>query len=195
MKTICVVNNGVFKVNELLKKVQADLDEVVSEWLASDYLQAADLFVIGCSTSEVAGKHIGTSGSEEIAEVIFNAFQQLSEAKDIHVVYQCCEHLNRALVMERDVQLQHHLEEVSVVPIRAAGGAMAAYAYQSFNDAVVVEALTANAGIDIGDTMIGMHLRQVAVPIRFQQKTIGNAHITLARTRPKLIGGARATYE
>src|SRR5690625_7987897 len=93
-------------------------------------------------------------------------------SQDIHIVYQCCEHLNRALVMERDVQVQHHLEEVSVVPVRAAGGAMAAYAYQSFNDAVVVENVTANAGIDIGDTMIGVHLKHVAVPIRFRSKTI-----------------------
>ena len=182
-------------MNELLNKVQADVDAVVSEWIASDYLKVADLFVIGCSTSEVAGEHIGTSGSEEIAGLIFNSFQHLSEAKDIHIVYQCCEHLNRALVMERDVQSQLRLEEVSVVPVRAAGGAMAAYAYKNFTDPVVVEEVSANAGIDIGDTMIGMHLKQVAVPIRFGQKEIGNAHITLARTRPKLIGGARAKYE
>lgn len=178
----------------LLQKVQQDVDAVVSEWGKLEEVKKADIFVVGCSTSEVAGEHIGTSGSEEIAAILFNAFERLKEEKQVDIVYQCCEHVNRALVMEKETQERLGLDEVSVVPVRNAGGAMAAYAYKHFNHAVVVEEVRAHAGIDIGDTMIGMHLRQVAVPVRFQQKSIGNAHITLAVTRPKLIGGARAQY-
>lgn len=182
-------------MNELLQQVQQDVDAVVTEWMETEKLQAEDVFVIGCSTSEVANKHIGTSGSEEIAAIIFQSFERLQREKQIDIVYQCCEHLNRALVMERRTQQRLNLNEVSVVPVRDAGGSMATYAYQHFTEAVVTETVSAHAGIDIGDTMIGMHLRQVAVPVRFTQKVIGNAHITLARTRPKLIGGARAQYE
>lgn len=182
-------------MSELLNEVQQHADAMVSEWIGREDLKESDVFVVGCSTSEVSGKHIGTSGSEEIALILFNAFERLSKEKQVHVVYQCCEHLNRALVMERSTQERLGLEEVTVIPVRDAGGSMATYAYEHFNDAVVVEEVQAHAGIDIGDTMIGMHLKQVAVPVRFKQKSIGNAHVTLAITRPKLIGGARAQYE
>lgn len=182
-------------MTELLQQVQRDVDDIVSEWIERDVLKTDDVFVIGCSTSEIAGKHIGTSGSEEIAEIIFKGFKRLQQEKHVDIVYQCCEHLNRALVMERETQQRLGLTEVTVVPVRNAGGSMAAYAYQHFTNAVVVEEISAHAGIDIGDTMIGMHLHQVAVPIRFRQRLIGSAHITLAKTRPKLIGGPRAQYE
>lgn len=178
----------------MLKKVKSDLDLIVTEWLKTDYLKEGDLFVIGCSTSEVAGKHIGTSGSEEIAEVIFDGLQRLVKERNVHLVFQCCEHLNRALVMERSIQQKLLLEPVTVIPVPSAGGSMASYAYTHLKDAVVVEEISANAGMDIGDTMIGMHLKKVAVPLRFEQKMIGNARITAARTRPKLIGGVRAQY-
>jgi len=179
----------------MLEKVKKDLDQLITEWLKADYLKENDLFVIGCSTSEVAGKQIGTSGSEEIAEVIFNSFQRLEKAKSIYLVFQCCEHLNRALVLEKEIQEKLSIDTVSVIPTPDAGGSMAAYAYRHLKDAVVVEEIQAQAGMDIGDTMIGMHLKKVAVPLRFTQKVIGNAHITGARTRPKLIGGARAQYD
>lgn len=182
-------------MSDLLRQIKEDVDNVVAEWIKRDDLKEGDVFVIGCSTSEVAGKDIGTSGSDEIAEALFNSFQQLNEKKNVHLVYQCCEHLNRALVMEKSTQKQHDLTEVTVVPVRDAGGSMSTYAYRHFTDAVVVEDVKADAGIDIGGTMIGMHLHQVAVPIRFEKRQIGSAQITLARTRPKLIGGARAQYE
>lgn len=181
-------------MNELLVQVQHDAEAVVLEWIERDDLKATDVFVIGCSTSEVAGQHIGTSGSEEIAAILFKAFDQLRKEKQIDLAYQCCEHLNRALVMDRSTQMRLGLDEVTVRPARNAGGAMATYAFEHFTQAVVVEEVKAHAGIDIGDTMIGMHLKQVAVPLRFQQKSIGSAHITLATTRPKLIGGERACY-
>lgn len=170
------------------------LDILISEWIQSGYLQKDELFVIGCSTSEVAGESIGTSGSEEIAAVIFNGLQKLKQETSIHLVFQCCEHLNRALVIEKETMEAYGLTEVSVIPIREAGGAMASYAFKNFKNPVVVENIQAHAGIDIGDTMIGMQLREVAVPLRFKQNVVGNARVTGARTRPKLIGGPRAHY-
>ena len=174
--------------------LQQNMDALVSEWIESNYLHEGDLFVVGCSTSEVAGESIGTSGSEEIAAIIFEALQKLTHETSVHLVFQCCEHLNRALVVEKETMQAYGLNEVSVIPIREAGGAMASYAFKHFKNPVVVERIHAHAGIDIGDTMIGMQLREVAVPLRFTQKTIGNARVTGARTRPKLIGGPRAQY-
>ncbi|GGD00623.1 TIGR01440 family protein [Pontibacillus salipaludis] len=174
--------------------VKEDIKHIVDEWIDSSYLKQGDLFVVGCSTSEVAGEHIGTSGSARIAEDIFEELMRLKEQCGIHIAFQCCEHLNRALVLERDVMREHRLEEVSVIPVRSAGGSMATHAYHHLNDPVVVEEIIANAGIDIGDTFIGMHIKKVAVPVRFKQKEIGEAHVTSVRSRPKLIGGNRAVY-
>lgn len=182
-------------MNDILERVKQDMSLVISEWIESDYLKQNDIFVIGCSTSEVAGKQIGTSGSEHIASILFQELQRLITIKNIHLAFQCCEHLNRALVVEKKVVDLFHLEEVSVIPKPDAGGSMASYAYKHFNHPVVVECIQANAGMDIGDTLIGMHLKNVAVPVRFSQQTVGNAHLTSARTRPKLIGGARAIYD
>ncbi|WP_425464027.1 TIGR01440 family protein [Oceanobacillus piezotolerans] len=171
------------------------MDKVIEEWMNSSHLQKGDIFVIGCSTSEVAGERIGSSGSEEIASMIFDGIERLRKRTDISVAFQCCEHLNRALVVERDTMKQYHLEEVSVVPVRKAGGSMASYAFKHMKDPVVVEFIEARAGMDIGETMIGMHMKHVAVPLRFQQRFIGEARLTAAYTRPKLIGGVRANYE
>ena len=177
------------------ENIQQDMTSIVVQWMKTGYLRRDELFVVGCSTSEVAGKHIGTSGSEQIAAVIFKVLQVLQQQTGIRLVFQCCEHLNRALVVEREAATAYQLEEVSVIPIPAAGGSMASYAYKHMEDPVVVETVHAHAGIDIGETMIGMHLKHVAVPLRFNEKFIGNARITAARTRPKLIGGHRANYE
>lgn len=171
------------------------MDVLVGEWIKSGFLHKDNLFVIGCSTSEVAGEHIGTHGSEEIAAIIFESLQNLKKETGIQLVFQSCEHINRALVMERETLKRYpHLEEVTVIPHPKAGGSMASYAYKHMDNPVVVETIEAHAGIDIGDTMIGMHLKRVAVPLRFKQQKIGNAHLTAARTRPKLIGGERAHY-
>lgn len=176
------------------RTLKNDLDAVINEWLASELLQKGDLFVIGCSTSEVAGKPIGTAGSEEIASIIFEKLSVLEQRTGIHLVFQCCEHLNRALVVEKETMQAYQLEEVSVIPVPTAGGSMPSCAYKNMTNPVVVETIKAHAGIDIGETMIGMHLRHVAVPQRFEQRFIGNARISSARTRPKLIGGERANY-
>lgn len=172
------------------------MDAIVSEWIQSGHLHKNDLFVIGCSTSEVAGEKIGTSGNEEIAAVIYKSLQTLKKETGVHLIFQCCEHLNRALVIEKDtMQLDNNLEEVTVIPHPKAGGSMASYAFKHMKNPVVVETIQAHAGMDIGDTMIGMQLKHVAVPLRFNQKLIGNARLTAARTRPKLIGGERARYK
>ncbi|WP_085994574.1 TIGR01440 family protein [Oceanobacillus senegalensis] len=178
-----------------MKKIQEDVNQLVEEWLESGYLEQGDVFVIGCSTSEVAGKHIGTSGSEEIAQIIFEGMEKLQEKTGIQLAYQCCEHLNRALVVEKETMKEERLEEVSVIPVPKAGGSMASYAYKHLKNPVVVEHVVAEAGMDIGETMIGMHLKHVAVPLRFQYRSIGEARTSAAYTRPKLIGGVRANYE
>ncbi|MFD4927484.1 TIGR01440 family protein [Peribacillus butanolivorans] len=158
-------------------------------------LKEKQLLVIGCSTSEVIGKRIGTDGTIDVAGMIFAVMEDFQRKTGIQVAYQCCEHLNRALVLPRETAVRRDYEEVSVVPVRTAGGSMATYAYQQWKDAIVVEHIKAEAGIDIGDTFIGMHLKHVAVPVRVSIKEIGHAHVTMAKTRPKLIGGERALYQ
>ena len=174
-------------MKQIAKQLTSALDAINE---AKPFTEQTTL-VIGCSTSEVAGKHIGTDGSEEIAKVIYETLAK----KNVRLAFQCCEHLNRALVIERELAEEKNLEIVSAIPIRKAGGAMATYAYNEMKDPVLVEAIQADCGIDIGDTFIGMHLKRVAVPVRCETKQIGQAHVTLAITRPKLIGGVRATYE
>lgn len=180
----------------LEEKVSENIKAVVNEWLASDYLQKHQPFVIGCSTSEVIGEKIGTAGTEATAEILFTELSRLRDETEIQLAFQCCEHLNRAIVMERSTMEMHGLTEVSAIPVPEAGGSMASYAYKNFTDPVVVETLEnkAHAGIDIGETMIGMHFRPVVVPLRFEQKFIGEARLAAAHTRPKLIGGSRAVY-
>ncbi|UFT98954.1 TIGR01440 family protein [Radiobacillus kanasensis] len=177
-----------------LEKWSVELASIVEEWLRSDYLKAGQLFVVGCSTSEVAGQRIGTSGSEEIATIIFDKIDQLKQQTGIEVAYQCCEHLNRAIVVERETAIRRGLTEVTAVPVPTAGGSMASYAFKQFQDPVLVESIVADAGMDIGETMIGMHLKPVAIPLRFKQRYVGHARVNTARTRPKLIGGKRAEY-
>lgn len=178
-----------------IQQIEQNMNDLVDEWLASDHLNENDIFVIGCSTSEVAGKDIGTSGSEEIAEILYKGLRRLQQETGIKLAFQCCEHLNRALVVEKEtLPYLNNQEVVTVIPQPNAGGSMASFAYKQMNDPVVIEEIEANAGMDIGDTMIGMQLKRVAVPLRFKQKHIGDARVTGARTRPKLIGGERAVY-
>ncbi|MCR2821367.1 TIGR01440 family protein [Lederbergia panacisoli] len=178
-----------------LDQWREEMKAIIQESSNSLQLTAGKILVIGCSTSEVAGENIGTSGTMEAAEVIFSELKKYADYQGFNLAFQCCEHLNRALVIEKQTAIEKDLEQVSVIPAPNAGGSMATYAYNQFKEPVVVEFIKADAGIDIGDTFIGMHLKHVAVPIRVKQKQLGNAHVTLATTRPKLIGGARAIYE
>ncbi|OEH85534.1 TIGR01440 family protein [Desulfuribacillus stibiiarsenatis] len=165
------------------------------EWLLqAKTLSNEHILIIGTSTSEVAGAKIGTAGSISIAETIFDVLEQKVKQHSFHLAFQCCEHLNRALVVERSTLKRFQLEEVSARPVAKAGGSMATTAYLRFENPALVETIRADAGIDIGETMIGMHLKQVAVPVRYPDAFIGQARVLLAFTRPKLIGGCRAEY-
>lgn len=170
------------------------IEQLLLEVEQQAFLKENDLFVIGCSTSEIIGEKIGTAGGLEVAEVLYEPLLAFADRNKVHLAFQGCEHINRAITMERETQLLYRLPEVSVIPVVRAGGSMSAYAYTQFQDPVVVEHVQAHAGIDIGQTLIGMQLKPVAVPIRVSTKHIGEAIVTIARTRPKLIGGERAFY-
>ncbi|MCM2675966.1 TIGR01440 family protein [Alkalicoccobacillus plakortidis] len=182
-------------MSKLSETITFSLSKLLEDLHQAKSLTTGDLLVIGTSTSEVIGEHIGTNGSEEVATAIYQTLLAYKEKTGVELAFQCCEHLNRALVVEANSARTRGYEPVSAVPIRKAGGAMAEYAFSQMNSPVLVESIRADAGIDIGDTFIGMHLRQVAVPVRSQIKEIGAAHVTMAITRPKLIGGIRAVYE
>lgn len=158
-------------------------------------LQAGKLFVVGCSTSEVGGAGIGTFSSPELAEVVFGGIYQATQEAEVYLAAQCCEHLNRALILEKEAAEKFGYEMVNVVPQPKAGGSFATAAYKAFEQPVAVEHIKADAGMDIGDTLIGMHLKDVAVPIRIRTSQIGDARVVCARVRPKFIGGGRAIYD
>ncbi|MCM3786058.1 TIGR01440 family protein [Neobacillus mesonae] len=169
--------------------------EVLGELAKEGKLGPGKVVVIGTSTSEVAGKRIGTGGASEIAEALLQGVGEVKAAYGFDVAFQCCEHLNRALVMERSLLERLGLTEVSAVPVPKAGGSMAAAAYRSMKEPCLAETIEAHAGMDIGETLIGMHLKRVAVPYRTARRYIGEARVTTALTRPKLIGGERAVYQ
>lgn len=152
------------------------------------------LLAVGCSSSEITGGLIGQASSPEVGEAVARAVIEACASRGVDPAFQCCEHLNRALVVGRPVAERLGLETVWVVPQPKAGGSLASAAYRMLTDAVVVESIRTDAGLDIGGTLIGMHLRPVAVPVRLGVDRIGAASVLAARTRPKLIGGERARY-
>lgn len=156
-------------------------------------LKSGDIMVIGCSSSEVSGGLIGKNSSVEAAQAVFIGIYEVLQSKGIFLAAQCCEHLNRAIIVERDAVLNG--EFVNVVPQPKAGGSFASIAYKTFKNPVALEEIKADAGLDIGGTLIGMHLKKVAVPTRLSIDHIGNAILLAARTRPKFIGGCRAVYD
>ncbi len=166
---------------------------VIAELCEKAKLKAGNIVVVGCSTSEVVGAKIGTNSSPEVAGEIFNALNDYTKSKGIFLAIQCCEHLNRAIITEREAV--PFSEIVNVVPQPKAGGSLATKAYAGFEAPVAIEEIKADAGIDIGFTMIGMHLKKVAVPLRLENNTIGDAMVLAARTRPKFVGGVRAIYD
>ena len=168
---------------------------VVTELLEQANMKPGSLLVIGCSSSEMVGKRIGKGSSMEAAQAAFAGIYPVLQEQGIHLAVQCCEHLNRALILEREVVEKRGYEIVNVMPQPHAGGSFAVTAWNAFSDPVAVEAIAAEAGIDIGGTLIGMHLRRVAVPVRTSEKQIGEAIVLCARTRPKYIGGPRAIYQ
>ena len=166
-----------------------------AELLDNAGLRPGDLFVVGCSSSEVLGEHIGRASSREAAEAVFNGIYPVLRERGVYLAAQCCEHLNRALIIERDCAERYGYEPVCVVPQLKAGGSFATQAWGTFTRPTAVEHIRAHAGLDIGGTLIGMHLREVAVPVRLSVDHIGQAILLCARTRQKFIGGSRAVYE
>ena len=167
---------------------------MITELLDQAKLKPGQLLVIGCSSSEMVGQRIGKGSSMEAAEAAFAGIYPVLQQKGIQLAVQCCEHLNRSLIVEREVAEARGFEIVNVIPQPHAGGSFAVTAWKNFREPVAVETIVADAGLDIGGTLIGMHLRRVAVPVRLGLSKIGEANILCARTRPKLIGGERAKY-
>jgi len=165
----------------------------ISELGEKAKLKPGNVVVVGCSTSEVLGAKIGTQSSPEAAKQIFQALQEYADSRGIYLAVQCCEHLNRAIITQREAV--GTAETVNVVPQPKAGGSLATAAYAAFRDPVAVEQIQADAGLDSGLTLIGMHLKKVAVPVRLENSIIGQATVVAARTRPKFIGGVRAAYD
>lgn len=179
----------------VVKQIRTHLTQLLSEFEEQVTLRPHTIFVVGCSTSEVIGQKIGTAGALEIAEAIYEPLQEFASKHQLYLAFQGCEHINRAITMEASAAEKFGYDPVAVVPVRTAGGSMSAYAYTKFASPVVVETVQAHAGIDIGQTLIGMHLKAVAVPVRTSVKMVGEAVVTIATTRPKLIGGERAVYK
>lgn len=185
-------------------KTEADLEEIgmqvrtaAKELLEKAHFDQGDIFVLGCSSSEITGHRIGTYSSEDVGRTVWESLADEVKKAGLFLAVQCCEHLNRSLIVERSCARLHGLTIVNVVPRLKAGGSCSVAAYNGCEEPVAVESLEGKAalGMDIGDTLIGMHLRPVAVPVRTQTKTIGEANLVCARTRPKYVGGGRADYD
>ena len=179
---------------EEMKKIREQAEQAILELLDAAKLKAGDLFVVGCSSSEMVGERIGKGSSMDAAVAVYEAIAPVLAERGIGLVAQCCEHLNRALIIERKFAEKYGYEIACVRPHPHAGGSFATTVYDNMKDPVAVEHVRAHAGIDIGGTLIGMHLRDVAVPVRLSLNRIGEANILCARTRPKFIGGIRAHY-
>ncbi len=186
----------VYEINDkaLLESIKRDAKEAVSALCDAAGLLKDDLFIVGCSSSEVLGERIGTNSSLDVADAIFEGIYGVLKEKGIFMAVQCCEHLNRAVILEKKAAEKFGYPIVNVLPQPKAGGSLGTLAFERLENAVATEKVCADAGIDIGLTMIGMHLKEVAVPVRLPIRKIGNATIVCARTRPKFIGGIRAKY-
>lgn len=178
----------------MLEEIKVQANQVIRELVEQANLTKGDLLVIGCSSSEMIGSRIGKNSSLEAAEAAFAGIYPVLQEHGIRLAVQCCEHLNRALIVEQETADHFGYEVVNVRPQPKAGGSFATTAWNTFAHPVAVEHIRAKAGLDIGGTLIGMHLKEVAVPLRLSRSTIGQANILCARTRPKFIGGERAFY-
>ena len=178
-----------------MNKIYTQSAAAAAELVEKAELKSGDIAVIGCSTSEVIGERIGTSGTVEVAQHIFDGLNSVFSEKGIFIAAQCCEHLNRAIIIESEKAEKLGLEKVCVVPHPRAGGSFATAAWHTMKNPAAVEEIRADAGIDIGFTLIGMHLKRVAVPLRLENNVIGEAKLNAAKTRAKYIGGERAKYE
>ena len=179
----------------LLSQVKEESANAARQLAETARLHKGQIVVVGCSTSEVVGHNVGSWSTPEVANAIFEGLNSVFAPMGVYIAAQCCEHLNRAIIMERQAAEAYGYEMVNVLPQPKAGGSFATTCWENFDEPVAVEHIRAHAGLDIGGTLIGMHLREVAVPVRIEQKTIGDANILSARTRLKFIGGVRAKYQ
>ncbi len=175
-------------------ELKETLTTIVNDVLAEAELKPGNVFVLGCTTSEIVGGMIGKNSSKEVGEWVIETLKEILDPKDIYLAVQGCEHINRALVVERELAEKKDWEIVSVKPALHAGGSCSVAAFEQFTDPVEVEHIVAQAGVDIGDTSIGMHVKHVQVPVRPSIKELGGAHVTALRSRGKYIGGPRANY-
>ena len=178
----------------MCEQIKEQAERAVRELLEVSKLQPGNLLVIGCSSSEIMGERIGKGSSMEAARAVYDGIAPVLEEKGILLAVQCCEHLNRALIAERSTAEKFGYEPVNVRPWAHAGGSFATTVWEHMEQPAAVEHVRAHAGMDIGDTLIGMHLREVAVPVRLSIRKIGAASLVCARTRPKFVGGERARY-
>lgn len=177
----------------MAQSIYEQTQAAIAELCGKAKLTAGKLVVVGCSTSEVLGSKIGTNSNPDVAGEIFKALDDYTSSKGLFLAIQCCEHLNRAIITER--KAVPFADPVNVIPQPKAGGSLATKAYAGFEEPVAVEDIRADAGLDIGLTLIGMHLKKVAVPVRLEHNRIGEAIVVAARTRPKFVGGVRAVYD
>lgn len=178
----------------MYEEITAQAAQALKELLDTAKLRAGDILVVGCSSSEMVGGTIGKNSSMEAAQALYEGLAPILEEKGIWLAAQCCEHLNRAIILEEEAARSHGWPTVNAMPQPHAGGSWATTCWSRFRNPVAVESIQAQAGMDIGDTLIGMHLAPVAVPVRLSLNAIGKAHLVCARTRPKYIGGERAHY-
>ena len=180
---------------DLLEQVRQEAADAARQLAEAARLRRGHIVVVGCSTSEVVGHQVGSWSTPQIAQAIFDGLNSVFAPMGVYIAAQCCEHLNRALIVEEECAEKYGLEMVNVKPQLKAGGSFSTAAWNGFESPCAVEYIQAHAGIDIGDTLIGMHLRHVAVPVRTKIQSIGSAHVVCARTRLKYIGGERAAYQ
>lgn len=179
----------------MFEELTNQASQAVTEILDAANLKPGDIFVVGCSSSEIVGERIGKGSSMEAAQAVFKGIYPVLQERGVYLAAQCCEHLNRALILERAAAEKYGYEPVNVRPWAHAGGSFATTVFENLAEPTAVEHIKAAAGIDIGHTLIGMHLKEVAVPVRVSLDHIGCAPIVCARTRPRFIGGERARYQ
>ena len=189
------MNNDILRPVENFDEIKNAAEKAVRELCDAAELKRGDILVVGCSSSEIVGLHIGKFSAFDAARAVYEGIAPVLRENGIYLAAQCCEHLNRALIVEAECAKEYGYEIVSVKPQPKAGGSFATVTYENMKAPVAVEFIGAHAGLDIGGTLVGMHLRHVAVPVRLSLAKIGEANILCARTRPKYIGGPRAIYE
>ena len=177
----------------LIENIKKDAHNAARQLVEAAKLHKGQIVVVGCSTSETVGKKVGSWSIPEVGQAIYDGLSEVFNPLGIYIAAQCCEHLNRAIIIEREAVNGDDI--VNVVPQPKAGGSFATACYKSLKNPAAVEEIKADAGIDIGDTLIGMHLKKVAVPVRLEQDHIGEARAVYARVRPKFVGGERAAYD